>query len=64
MSDLMVGALSVKLQNALEPQDVREIAEAIAMLRPVVVVDAVAKDPRAQIVDAHARKCIILSQRH
>ncbi|WP_157643319.1 hypothetical protein [Burkholderia ubonensis] len=60
MSDSMVGAIHVTLGDQIAPDETHAIAKAIALLRPVIMVDVDRGDAQAQIVGMHARRCIQL----
>lgn len=58
MSDSLVGAIHVTLETHVVPNGARAIAEAIALLRPVAMIDVMGSEPQAQIVAAHAKLCV------
>lgn len=60
MSESMVGAIRVTLEDEAAADDVHAIADAVSLLRPVIEVDTLGLDPQAQMVSAHARLCIRL----
>lgn len=56
----MVGAIRVTLEQGVAADEAQAIADAIALLRTVIMVDGIAADPQMQIVDAQARQCVRL----
>jgi hypothetical protein len=60
MSNPMVGAIHITLEERVATDEILAVADAIAMLRPVIEIDTLGPDLQVQIVRAHAKFCVRL----